>query len=111
MLNVTNPTDLNCKKYDLSYKELFALTTLSKGVISLKSGLSEFLLTSGVKNIVLAKRFHWSPVLTAQQCLEAYSIMKLPFVDTKCHFEINTELYRDEKSLIDYILQILDTKE
>lgn len=106
-LNVTQPIDLNCKKYDLTYKELFALATLSKGVVSLKSGLSEFLLTTGVKNIVLAKRFHWSPALTTQQCLDAYSIMKLPFVDKNIHFEVNTDLYRNEKSLIEHVLNLL----
>lgn len=109
-LNVTKPTNLNCKKYDLSYKELFALSTLSKGVISLKSGLSEFLSQTGTKNIVLAKRFHWSATLTARQCLDAYSLMKLPYIDEKLNFEINTELYRDDKELIAYIFKLLEEK-
>ena len=107
-LNVMNASDLKCKKYNLSYKELYALTTLSKGVISLKSGLSEFLLPTEVKNIILAKKFHWSPILTGEQCLKAYSTMKLPFIDPEKVFELNTETYGTETSLINHILEILD---
>lgn len=106
-LNVTQATDLKCKRCDLSYKEIFALSTLSKGVISLKSGLSEFLLPSGAKNIVLAKKFHWSPTLTAEQCLNAYSIMKLPFVDPENVFELNTEKYESDSSLIKHVIELL----
>lgn len=106
-LNVVEATDLKCKKYNLSYNELFALATLSKGVISLKSGLSEFLIPSETKNIILAKKFHWSPILTTQQCLDAYSTMKLPFVDPKKVFELNIDLYGSENVLINHIIETL----
>ena len=107
-LNAMNPIDLKCKQKQLTYKEIFALSKMSKGIISLKSGLSEFLLPTGIKQIVLAKKFFWSPVLTTRQCIDAYSIIKLPFVDTNKVFELNTDFYPSEKELANKIISLLE---
>ena len=106
-LNTTNSNGIKAKTCPLSYMELFALASLAKGVISLRSGVSEFLIPTKTKNITLAPRFHWSPALSAEQCIRGYSLLKLPFIDSNQVYEINPELYLSENALIKEIMQIL----
>ena len=107
-LNATKPTTINCKTSNLSFSELFALATMAKACVSLRSGVSEFLIPTKTKNLVLCPRFHWSPSLTAEQCINAYTIMKLPFVDKKLNFELNPDSYSSEASLINHIIEIIE---
>lgn len=106
-LNATKLNEIKAKTHTLSYTELFLLSSMAKGVISLRSGVSEFLIPSKAKNITLAPRFHWSPALTAEQCIRAYSVMKLPFIDTNQVHEINPELYLSEDNLVKEIINLL----
>ena len=106
-LNVAKPTNIKCKTTSLSFSELFALATFAKGCVSLRSGVSEFLIPTKTKNIVLCPRFHWSPALSASQCINAYSILKLPYIDKKKNFELNPEMYSGNSILINHILEIL----
>jgi ADP-heptose:LPS heptosyltransferase len=106
-INATKLNEIKAKTHTLSYTELFLLSSMAKGVISLRSGVSEFLIPSKAKNITLAPRFHWSPALTAEQCIRAYSVMKLPFIDTNQVHEINPELYLSEDNLVKEIINLL----
>jgi hypothetical protein len=106
-VNSVKSSSIKGKTYNLSFSELFALAGFSKAVVSLKSGVSEFLIPSKTKNVMLCPRFHWSPLLTANQCIEAYSAMKLPFIDKNLNFELNTELYSSELKLIENIMQLI----
>ena len=107
-LNITNTRfDIQAKTHNLSFSELFALATMSKGAISLRSGLSEFLIPSKAKNIILCTKFHWSSELTAEQCIKAYSVYGLPFVNKKQVQEINVEKFSTEIELIKYIMEQL----
>ena len=106
-VNAIKPTEIKGKTCNLSLSELFALCTYAKAVISLRSGVSEFLIPTKTKNITLCPRFHWSAALSAQRCIDAYSLMKLPFIDKKQVYEINTELYPNEKELIKMVTEII----
>ena len=107
-LNTTsNKYDFNCKRVDISYMDLFALATYAKGIISLRSGLTEFLIPTKTKNIALCSRFHWSPTLTAEQCIRAYTMMKLPYIDKDTNIEINADLYKSDYELTDKIMSCL----
>ncbi len=107
-LNIANnSSEIQAKSHNLSLSELFALTSMSKGVVSLRSGLSEFLIPSKAKNIILCSKFHWSPILTAEQCIKAYSVYGLPFINTKQVVEINVEKYPTETELIKYVIEQL----
>ena len=109
-LNKTKPSNITAKHCDMKFSELYALARISKGIVSLRSGISEFLSQCGAKNIAVCPRFHWSPVLTAKQCLDAYTIMKLPFIDKNLNFELNPDLYETENELIDNIVQLINEK-
>jgi len=106
-INSVKSSSIKGKTCNLSFSELFALAGFSKAVVSLRSGISEFLIPAKTKNIMLCPRFHWSPLLTANQCIEAYSAMKLPFIDKNLNFELNTELYSSESKLIENVIQLI----
>ena len=110
-LNITNPQNKikNCKTANLTFEEIFYLAQKAKAIISLRSGLSEFLLPSKTMNIALYTPFRHlkSYSLDTQKVISGFSMLKLPNVDSDKIYEINTEEFANENILIQKILTTL----
>ncbi len=110
-LNITNPQNMikNCKTANLTFEEMFYLAQKAKAIISLRSGLSEFLLPANTMNIALYTPFRHlkSYSLDTQKVISGFSMLKLPNVDSGKIYEINTEEFQNENILIQKILTIL----
>ena len=68
----------------LTFAEAFALARLSKKIISLRSGLTEFLLQTGVPMDVLYTKFSQRAFvndMNIDQIISGFGLMKIPFID------------------------------
>lgn len=70
----------------LTYSELFSLATRAKRIVSLRSGLCEYLLQTGVPTYVLYSNFHYDR-LTPQEGFKLFSMQKLKSYDKNNIFE------------------------
>lgn len=111
-LNITNPANYieGCKHYNIGFEEAFFLAQKAKAVISLRSGFSEFLLPAEIPNISVYTKFRKrvKNVFSVDKGLEAFSMLKLPFVDKNKACEINAELYKDEDDLVKEVIKSLE---
>lgn len=89
-VNITNPKNEieNCeyKSCFLSYSEAFALAKHSKKIVSLRSGLTEFLMATGVEMEVLYTPFRNRFVfkdLPVEPVMSGFSLSKLPHDDSQ----------------------------
>ena len=95
------------KTCNLSYPEAFALAKLSKKIVSLRSGLTEFLLQSGVPMDVLYTCFRnrrFFNDMTVQQVMSGFGLNELPDITT---YKVREYMYDDDtsNSLIDRIVK------
>lgn len=68
----------------LTFAEAFALARLSKKIISLRSGLTEFLIQTGVPMDVLYTKFSQRAFvndMNIDQIISGFGLMKIPFID------------------------------
>lgn len=102
----------SCKSFDLSYQEAFYLASRAKAVVSLRSGLTEFLLPLKGVNITIYTKFRTSSWqnCAVQKIMEGYSMLKLPFVESELISELNAEQYASEAELLNKVLSELDLK-
>jgi len=103
-INIARRPSLYVKDNDypiLTYKEIFYLTTLSKTVVSLRSGLTEFLIPSDIPIITL-----FSPCWgnKTEIVKNIYSVKGLPYVTEDKVQELYTDAYPDYDLLIEEIL-------
>lgn len=99
------------KSCQLSFGEAYALAKQSKGIISLRSGFTEFLLQTNVPIIVLYTRGF--PILSntiksANRAKSQFEIAKLPYIDMQRIYEFNT-LEISQKDLLDKIITYFKT--
>ena len=111
-LNITNKNNniSGCKTLDLNYREVYLLAKKAKAVISLRSGLSEFLLPTAIPNIVIYTKFkkRVKNAFSVDKGIEGFSMSKIPFVDSTKICEINADNFKDEDTLLDEIVFSLD---
>lgn len=92
----------------LTYSEVFALAQRSKKVISLRSGLTEFLLQTNVPIDVLYTKFRMRPVfkdMDSERVMSAFGIEKIPYINEKNLREFNVEQC-DSSELISELLNV-----
>jgi hypothetical protein len=80
------------KTCDLTFSEAFALAKRSKRILSLRSGLTEFLLQTGVPIDAFYTEFrhrHEFDDMDISQIMSGYGIYQIPFVDKSKIREIN----------------------
>lgn len=96
------------KSIPLSLSEIFHLTTLSKGLISLRSGISDFLLPTNVPIISLTTDIPWSKKSSKEQ-LKAYTLMETPFINKNLVKEVDVIQYAklDSTILVKDLIDIL----
>ncbi|MBR5555368.1 hypothetical protein IKU74_05085 [bacterium] len=80
MGNEVDLTGCEYKSCFLTYPEVFALCCNAKKIISLRSGLTEFLLQTNVASDVLYTKFH-DRELTVESGYKTFSLRKLPFAE------------------------------
>lgn len=112
-LNITNKENYiqGCKTCALSYSELYALSLKAKAVISLRSGLSEFLLPAGIPNIAIYTSFcdaAGGKNLPAEKTLAAFSMKKLPFVNQGKIIEIKSGDYKNSDEINAVVISNLE---
>ena len=107
-LNITDKGHYieDCKTSELSYAELYCLAENAKAVISLRSGLSEFLLPTGIPNIAIYTEFrnHSTNTFSIDKGIAGFSMLKIPFVNKKNIKELNVNKFKSEKALLSEIL-------
>lgn len=95
------------KTTDLTFSQAFALAKRAKKIVSLRSGLTEFLVQTGVPLDVLYTKFryrHYFDDMDIYHAMGGYGLLKLPFVDkSKVHifnmFEVS------QKDCLDKVLE------
>ena len=111
-LNITNKANNfpGCKTLDLSYREIYFLARQAKAVISLRSGLSEFLLPADIPNIAIYTKFkrRAKKVFPVSKGIEGFSMCKMPFVDSNKICEINADNFIDKNILADEVMLSLN---
>ncbi len=111
-LNTINPANdiSECKTLNLSYREMYFLALKAKAVISLRSGLTEFLIPTGILNIALYTKFkkRTKNAFSVDRGIQGFSMLKLPFVDNEKICEINTENFKNEGLLVNEVMNLLD---
>ncbi len=96
---VDNSVDLTGAEYKscfLTYSEVFALAQKSKKIISLRSGLTEFLVQTNIPVDVLYTKFrnrHFYDDMSVEQVMSGFSIRKLYNVNPKLINEYNFQNY------------------
>ncbi len=96
--------DCVCNLFGL--EETYYLAGLSKGIISLRSGLNDFLSTVDVPQHILYTKFRCDVVSSADENIKQFSLKYLPAVNTDNLFEYNTETqtyYELENSILERI--------
>ena len=95
------------KTIKLDFQEIYYLATKAKAIISLRSGLSEFLLPTNVLNIAIYTKFggRIQNAVISEKTMKSFSMLKLPFVNKEKIIELNFENYNNEKELIEEILK------
>ncbi len=97
--------DCVCGLYDI--EQTYYLAQMSKGIISLRSGLNDVLSTINVPHHILYTRFKCNIVSSASENILAFSLKYLPNVNQENISEYDTdELTSDE--IIDEILREFD---
>ncbi len=112
-LNLTtqNYNISGCKTADLDYRELLSLAFSAKAVISLRSGLSEFLLQTNIPNIAIYTRFRNRALyaFSIDKEIGGFTMKKLPFTKPELVKEINSADFESEEMLISEILKNFDS--
>ena len=75
---------LSYKTCNLTFSEAFALAGLSKKIISLRSGLTEFLIQTGVSMDVLYTKFKQRPIfaeMDTKYIMSGFGIKQIPMTD------------------------------
>ena len=86
----------------LSYK--------AKAVISLRSGLSEFLLQAQIPNISIYTKFQRKKekIFPAEKAIAGFTMTKIPFTDKENIIELNADKFKNENELITEIINSLE---
>lgn len=111
-INVTcqNLPFKNCKNTSLNYREVLFLAQKAKAVISLRSGLSEFLLSTEIPNITIYTKFRdrGSSGFSVDKGIAGFSMAKIPFVKKENIIELNYENFINYNELVNKILKELE---
>lgn len=94
--NCYNLSGVEYKSCFLTYSEVFALAQKSKKIISLRSGLTEFLLQTNVPIDILYTNFRLRPIfkdMSVEKVMSGFSIRKLFNVNQKLVNEYNFQDY------------------
>ena len=111
-LNIVNPENniKTCKYINLTYTESYILAQKAKAIISLRSGLSEFLLQTGAVNISIYTKFknkgHTS--FDVEHGIAGFTMLKIPFTDKEKIFELNTEKFNNYDDLAEKIMSLMN---
>lgn len=108
-VNITNSKNIieGCKHSDLNLQEIFYLAQKAKAIISLRSGLSEFLVPTETPNISIYTNFK-KKAISVDKILSGFSIKKHPDAFKYNIEEINAEIYNSPNKLVNEILNILN---
>ena len=111
-LNITNSNNFisSCTSFPLSYRELFCLAQKAKAVISLRSGLTEFLIPAKIPNITIYTKFQRkeNKSFSIDKVIAGFTMTKIPFVDKENIKELNIEKFKNENELIEKIITSLE---
>lgn len=114
---VDEDTDIigcNYKSCSLSFSEAFALSQTSKGVVSLRSGLTESLLQTGVPLFSLYTKFRNRCVfndMAVEYVLSGFGLSKLPNINPDLLYEYNMSELRDETMINQIVSEVKKHKE
>lgn len=97
-LNITEQKNYinGCKTTLLTFSELYSLSQKSRGVISLRSGLSEFILPANIPNVSIYTRFRNKTsdrAFLVDKGIAGFSMFKIPFVNHSMIVELNADGY------------------
>ena len=98
------------KTCDLTFSEAFTLAKMSRGIVSLRSGLTECLLQTNVPIFSLYTKFRNRYVFNDMQVeyvLSGFGLNKLPNVDTQKVFEFNMSEV-DNREVIKNVINSLE---
>ncbi|MCI1274098.1 MAG: hypothetical protein LKG27_06680 [Clostridiaceae bacterium] len=98
-LNITDKKNLitNCKTDKLDFAELYCLAQKAKAIISLRSGLSEFVLPTNIPNIAIYTKFrdrNPDVAFSVERGIAGFSMLKMPFINEDKIIEINADKYK-----------------
>lgn len=99
-----------CKSIPLSYQEIFCLAQKAKAIVSLRSGLTEFLLPTMTPNIAIYTKFRKRKAeksFNVDKTIAGFSMLKFPFISKNSIVEINADKYLNEDDLMKDVLNSL----
>lgn len=105
--NSVNLNNIQYKSCFLTYSEVFALAQKAKRIISLRSGLSEFLLQTNVPMDIIYTKFRKRQVfndMSVEQVFSGFNISKLPYVNSENINEIIVDA-QSQKENIEKIIE------
>lgn len=99
-----------CKSVFLTYQEIFELAKHAKAVLSLRSGLTEFLLPTEIPNITVYTKFKEREkfAFSVAKTISAYSMHKFPFINHDIICELNIDDFDNEENLLKTIFENFD---
>ncbi|MBQ7286716.1 MAG: hypothetical protein IJW73_03040 [Candidatus Gastranaerophilales bacterium] len=111
-LNIINSNNKinGLKSTKLNLKEIFYLAKKARAIVSLRSGLSEFLLPTKTPNFAIYTPFRRikNSSFKVETLINGFSMHKIPFVDNSKIKEFNYEKYQTSDELINEILNNID---
>jgi hypothetical protein len=81
----------------LDFAELYCLAQKAKAIISLRSGLSEFVLPTNIPNIAIYTKFrdrNPDVAFSVERGIAGFSMLKMPFINEDKIIEINADKYK-----------------
>ncbi len=112
-VNITNKYEYNfkeCKSMMLNYQEILALAGKAKAIISLRSGLTEFLLPTSTPSVTIYTKFRNRRVRNAfsvEKTIAGFSMLKMPYTTKDKIVEINSDEFLNEGALLENVLDSL----
>ena len=112
-LNATNKKYLmcDCKSMPLDYQEVYCLAQKAKGVISLRSGFSEFLMSTKIPNVAIYTKFRnrQEYAFSVEKGISAFTMTKMPYVNADKIKELNSDSFRTEDELLKATIKEFDS--
>ena len=100
------------KKTNLTFAEAFALARMSRGIVSLRSGLSEVLLQTNLPMCILYTNFknrHIYGEMPVERVMSGFGINKLPSINSKNIFELEVSKNNKIEIISGFITKIQGT--
>lgn len=112
-INITDSknTIRDCKQTALEYQEVFYLAQQAKAIISLRSGLTEFLLPTQTPSISIYTKFrkrNKRKAVSVDKTMSGFTMKKIPNILKQNITEINIDNYTSIQELITQVIDMLN---